>query len=199
VRIFGLTGGIASGKSTVARMLVERGVPMVDADVLAREAVLPGTPAARAIRETFGPGVFGPDGALDRKALGALVFADASLRARLNAIVHPAVSELARQRFAEHAARGATLIGYEVPLLFENGLDALFQPAVLVAVDEATQVSRLMARDGSTEEEARQRIGAQWPLAKKLERAKVVLWNDGTSVELATKVDALIAELRAPG
>lgn len=199
MRIFGLTGGIASGKSTVARMLVERGVPMVDADVLAREAVLPGTPAARAIRETFGPGVFGPDGALDRKALGALVFADASLRARLNAIVHPAVSELARQRFAEHAARGATLIGYEVPLLFENGLDALFQPAVLVAVDEATQVSRLMARDGSTEEEARQRIGAQWPLAKKLERAKVVLWNDGTSVELATKVDALIAELRAPG
>lgn len=199
MKVFGLTGGIASGKSTVARLLAERGIPMVDADALAREVVLPGEPAWRAIREAFGPGVFLEDGSLDRKALGAIVFADAARRSQLNAIVHPAVSELALRRFAEHEARGATLLGYEVPLLFENGLDTVFRPAVLVAVDEATQIARLMARDGSTEQEARQRIGAQWPLAKKLERATVVVWNDGSPEELATKVDALIAELRAPG
>ncbi len=196
MRVFGLTGGIASGKSTVARLLSERGIPIVDADLLAREVVLPGAPASRAIREAFGPSVFAADGSLDRKALGAIVFADASRRAELNAIVHPAVSELALRRFAEHEARGAELVGYEVPLLFENGLDAVFRPTVLVAVDEATQVARLMARDGSTEADARQRIGAQWPLAKKLERATIVVWNDGSPEELAAKVDALVAELR---
>jgi dephospho-CoA kinase len=197
VKVFGLTGGIASGKSTVSRMLAERGIPMVDADLLAREVVQPGEPASLAIREAFGPGVFAEDGSLDRKALGAIVFADASRRAALNAIVHPAVSALAQRRFAEHAAAGAPLVGYEVPLLFENGLDAVFRPTVLVAVDEATQVARLMARDGSTEDEARQRIRAQWPLAKKLERATIVLWNDGPPERLEAKVEALAAELRA--
>lgn len=197
MRIFGLTGGIASGKSTVASMLVAHGIPIVDADVLAREAVAAGSPAIVEIRRAFGGAVIAPDGSLDRKALGAIVFADADKRKTLNAIVHPQVSALAQERFASHAAQGATLLGYEVPLLFENGLDAVFSPTVLVAVPRDVQLARLTARDGSSRAEAEQRIDAQLPLEKKLERATHVIWNDGSREDLQQKVDDLAAMLRA--
>ena len=196
MRIFGLTGGIASGKSTVAAMLVGQGIPIVDADVLAREAVLPGSPAMDEIARRFGSSVIAGDGSLDRKALGAVVFADPSQRKALNAIVHPRVAALAQERFASHAARGVELLGYEVPLLFENGLDAMFTPTVLVALPREAQIARLRARDGSSAEEAAQRVDAQLPLEKKLERATFVVWNDGTTRDLQAKVDEIAERLR---
>ncbi len=196
MRIFGLTGGIASGKSTVASMLVARGIPIVDADVLARQAVLPGSPAIGEIARVFGSAVVAVDGSLERKALGAIVFADPDKRRALNAIVHPRVAELARERFASHAASGVRLLGYEVPLLFENGLDAMFTPTVLVALPRDLQIERLCVRDGSSKEQAAQRVDAQLPLEQKLERATYVVWNVGTPEELAVKVDEIAARLR---
>ena len=197
MRVFGLIGGIASGKSTVARLIVGHGIPMVDADQLAREAVAPGSLALAQIVSAFGEGVLAADGSLDRKAVAARVFADAEQRKLLNGIVHPRVAELSRERFAEHAARGDELIGYEVPLLFENGLDAVFRPSVLVALKPEQQQQRLMARDGLEQEAAQARLAAQWPLERKLERADLVLWNEGSLAELEAAVDGLMPRLRA--
>lgn len=197
MRVFGLTGGIASGKSTVARLLAERGLPMVDADQLAREAVAPGSLALEQIVGAFGEGVLAADGSLDRKAVAARVFSDAEQRRLLNSIVHPRVAELSRERFAEHAARGDELIGYEVPLLFENGLDAVFRPVVLVALKPEQQQQRLMARDGLDQDAAQARLAAQWPLERKLAGADFVLWNEGSLAELQLAVEALIPRLRA--
>jgi len=194
--VFGITGGIATGKSRVAALLRARGVPIVDADELAREVVAPGGPALAEIAEAFGAEVLAPDGSLDRKRLGERVFSDESARKRLNAITHPRVRALSQARFAELAQRGVTLAGYDVPLLFEAGLDAVLRPIVVVATSEATQLARLMARDGSSEAEAKARIAAQLPLAEKRRRADHVLENDGTRAELAAQVDELLVKLR---
>lgn len=195
--VFGITGGIGSGKSRVAALLRERGVPIVDADELAREVVAPGSPGLAEIAEEFGAGVLAPDGTLDRKRLAALVFSNETARNRLNAITHPKVRALSRARFAELARQGASLAGYDVPLLFEAGLEAALRPIVVVAASEATQVARVMARDGATEAEARARIAAQLPMAEKRQRADYVLENDGSLEALAEQVDRLVAELRA--
>src|SRR5258706_16426864 len=125
-----MTGGIGSGKSSAAALLREHGVPVVDADELAREVVRPGTPGFERVVAAFGPEIVAADGAVDRKRLGALVFADAETRARLNGILHPLVREASQARFTELAAAGVTLAGYDVPLLFEVGLERALRPVV---------------------------------------------------------------------
>lgn len=197
LRVFGLTGGIGSGKSTAAALFRERGVPMVDADELAREAVAPGSAGLAEVVAAFGPQILGPDGSLDRKRLGAVVFADAEARRRLNAITHPIVRRLSQERFRALDEQGVTLAGYDVPLLFEVGLDAVLRPVVVVAVSEEAQLERLVARDGSSEAAARERIASQLPLAQKRQRADYVLDNDGPPEALAAQIDALLGKLRA--
>ena len=197
LNVFGLTGGIGSGKSTAAGFFRERGVPIVDADELAREAVAPGSAGLSQVVEAFGPKILGTDGALDRKQLGAQVFADAEARKRLNAITHPIVRELAQARFAALDREGVTLAGYDVPLLFEVGLDAVLRPIVVVVAREATQLERITLRDGLSEAAARERMAAQMPLGEKQKRADYVLYNNGTPEALAAQVDALLEKLRA--
>jgi dephospho-CoA kinase len=199
LRVFGLTGGIGSGKSTVSALLRERGVPVVDADELAREAVAVGSDGLREVVAAFGPDVLGRDGNLDRKQLGALVFSDPEARKRLNSITHPRVRQLSQRRFAELERQGVALAGYDVPLLFEVGLDQGLRPVVVVAASEAEQLRRVQARDGLSEEAARARIAAQLPLSEKCARADHVLDNDGSIDELPAKVDALLGQLRASG
>jgi dephospho-CoA kinase len=198
LRVFGLTGGIGSGKSTAAELLRQHGVPVVDADELAREVVAPGTVGLTEVVEAFGADVLGPDGALDRKRLGARVFSDPEARKRLNSITHPLVRQLSQVRFTELGASGVELAAYDVPLLFEVGLDAVLRPVVLIAAREATQLARIRARDGLSEADARARIAAQLPLEEKRRRADYVLENDGTLESLDAQVSALISKLRAP-
>ena len=196
-RVFGLTGGIGSGKSTVAGVFRELGVPVVFADQLAREAVAQGAPALARIAQEFGPDVFGPGGELDRQRLGAVVFADEAKRRTLNSIVHPEVGRLAAARFAELAEAGHELCCYEVPLLFESGLEAMLRPVVLVAASEQAQIERLRTRDGLDEAAARARIGAQLPLAEKRARADIVIDNDGSLPELEARARDALVQVRA--
>ncbi|MEM1418471.1 MAG: dephospho-CoA kinase [Myxococcota bacterium] len=195
--IVGLTGGIASGKSTVAARLRERGIPVVDADALAREVVAPGTPGLAAVVEAFGEDVLAEDGSLDRKALGARVFADVAARKRLEAITHPRIAAAAQARLQELQGSDAPYLAYEAALLVENGLHRAFQELVVVAAEEATQLARVMARDGLVEDAARARLAAQLPLAEKIAVATEVLHNDGTREALLDAVDALDGRLRA--
>ena len=197
LRVFGLTGGIGSGKSTVAALLRDRGVPVVDVDALAREAVAKGSAGFAQVVQAFGSAVLDAKGELDRKRLGALVFGNVEDRRRLNAITHPIVQQLSQQRFAALDGQGVELAAYDVPLLFEVGLDHVMRPVVVVDASEATQVERVVRRDGLSEDEARARIRAQLPLAEKRARADYVIENDGTPEQLAAQVDAVLARLRA--
>lgn len=194
LRAFGLTGGLGSGKSTVAARLRERGVPVIDADVLAREAVAPGTPGAAAVSAAF-EGLSLPDGSLDRKALAARVFGHPAELARLESIVHPRVQALRAAREAALEAAGEPLVCHEIPLLFEKGLDASLRPVVVVSVPEATQIARARARDNASEAEVRARLGAQWPLASKAARADYVIDNSGTIAETHAQTDAVLERL----
>jgi len=197
VRLVGLTGGIATGKSTFAAALRALGVPVLDADLLARQVVAPGTPALAGIVGAFGPGVVGPDGALDRKALGALVFADPAARRRLEAITHPAIRAAMAAETARLAAAGHDLAFYDTPLLFEVGLDQAMALTVVVFAPPEAQVARLMARDGFSRAEAEARLAAQLPVAEKAARADVVIDNADDRAPLAGKAAALLADLRA--
>lgn len=196
MRVVGLTGGIASGKTTFAAALRARGVPVVDADALARAAVAPGTPALAEIALAFGPDVLLPDGALDRKKLGAVVFADAGARRRLEAITHPAVRVAMAEETARLAAAGHTLAFYDTPLLYEVGLDRLLDCVVVVWVPRDVQRARLESRDGLPPDEAEARLAAQIPIDEKAARADFVVENTGTPAELGAKADRLLADLR---
>ena len=180
MQIIGLTGGIASGKSSIAKMLRIKGIPVVDADELAREAVAPGSSGLIAIVDAFGPDVLLDNGQLDRAQLGTRVFSDATARKTLNAIVHPQVAGLAAEKASVFAAKGYPWMVYEVPLLFENGLDAAMFATLLIAVPEEEQERRLMARDHLSLEDARKRIQAQMPLTEKIKKATYVLDNSGS-------------------
>lgn len=195
--LFGLTGGIASGKSSVGRRFASRGVAVIDADRVAREVVRPGTPGLAAVVDAFGPSVLTADGELDRKALAALVFTDPQRRQTLNAITHPLIAAATRQAAAEHAAQGHPLVCYEAALLVENGLADAFRPLVVVAADEASQITRAMARDGAVEHEVRARIAAQMPLATKIAAADVVIRNDGSADDLEARADEALARVCA--
>lgn len=196
IRVFGLTGGLASGKSSVAARVRALGVPVIDADQLAREVVAPGTPGLAAVVDAFGPSVLTPDGSLDRPRVAGLVFSDASLRRKLNSILHPLIGAASAARVAELAARGETLVCYEAALLVENGLADAFRPLVVVAVAEEEQVRRAMARDAATEEQARARIAAQLPLAAKVAAADYVIDSSGSRAETARRVDEVVADIR---
>lgn len=175
----GLTGGIATGKSTVSRLFVECGARLIDADVLAREAVAPGQPALRTIADTFGREVLHPDGALDRERLGKVVFGNPAQREKLNAIVHPYVAVAQEQRSREVAAQDPhAVIVYDAALLIEAGAHKRMDTIIVVTADEPTQLRRLMDRNKLTEEDARRRIRSQMPLADKVALADHVI--DGT-------------------
>jgi dephospho-CoA kinase len=195
VHLFGLTGGIASGKSAVAKMLRDRGVPIIDADVLAREVVAPGTDGLAEIVKTFGREVLGEDGGLDRKKLAAVVFDDDEKRKKLNAIVHPRVATLTFQRAAEQRDEGEPLVCYEAALIVENGLASMFRPLVVVATPEEVQLERAAARDAATIDEVRARIRAQMPLAEKIAVADHVIENTGTLEDLERKTEAVLTAI----
>jgi dephospho-CoA kinase len=197
VRLVGLTGGIASGKSTLAAALRDLGAPVIDADAIARAAVRPGTPALQEVARTFGTGVLGPDGALDRRAMAATVFADPAARARLEAIVHPAVRAEVAAETARLAASGHDLAFYDVPLLYEGGLEGEVDCVVVVHAPRALQLSRLRARDGMTREEAEARLASQLPIDEKARRADVVVSNDGDVASLRSRAAPLLAALRS--
>jgi dephospho-CoA kinase len=193
--IFGLTGGLASGKSTVAARFRARGVPVIDADQLAREVVAPGTAGLAEVVLAFGEDVLLPDGSLDRAKVADRVFNDPSLRRKLNSIVHPRIGALSRERVAALAAQGERLICYEAALLVENGLADGFRPLVVVAVPDAVQLARAVARDGATEEQARARIAAQKPLAAKVAVADYVIDNTGSQEETERRADLVLEEI----
>lgn len=197
MRLIGLTGGIATGKSTFAAALRALGVPVVDADQLARAVVAPGTPGLAAVVRAFGPGVLGPGGELDRKALGARVFADAEARRRLEAITHPAIREAMQAETARLAAAGHDLAFYDAALLFEVGLDRAMALVVVVDAPPEAQLARLAARDGLTRAQAEARLAAQLPVAEKAARADVVVENADDRAPLGPKAARLVADLRA--
>jgi len=191
----GLTGGIGSGKSTVARLLAEHGATVVDADVLAREVVEPGTPGLAAIAEAFGDGVLTAEGALDRPRLAAVAFGDADARARLDGIVHP----LVRSRAVEltSALPEDAVVVQDIPLLVETGQAGSFDLVLVVEADLETRVARLVAR-GLAEHDARARIAAQATDEQRRAVAHVVLDNSGTPAELADQVDRFWVERVEP-
>jgi len=195
MRVWGLTGNIGAGKSTVARMLSARGIPVVDADLIAREVVRPGTPAHREIAERF-PGVVGPDGALDRKALADRVFHDDREREALNHITHPRIAEEVSARMGALAGAGHPVAVYEAALIVENGLHRGLDGLIVVTAPEEQQLARLLQRDGMAEAEARARIAAQLPAEDKLRHATFVIDNGGPESDLAAQVDRLLERLR---
>jgi len=194
MRVIGLTGGIASGKSTVARILERLGAVVIDADILAREAVLPGTPAHQAIVDSFGPEILLPDTSLDRKALGRIVFADPEARRRLEAITHPAIARLAEERLAEARRSDAPAVFYVAPLLIEAGATERVDDIWVVYADRETQIARLTERDGIGREEAEQRLAAQMPMEEKAAFGSAVIDNRGAPEETEQQVLALWKE-----
>ena len=192
--LVGLTGGIGSGKSTVARMLEKRDAVVFDADVLAREVVEPGTPGHAAVIERFGANVLAPGGELDREALASIVFADPAARRDLEAIVHPEV----RRRFAEgsEAYRDTDrIVIFSAPLLVETGMHSAFDVLVVVSASTATQIDRLMRDRGMSEDAVRSRIAAQATPETRAEVADVLVDNEGTIEELEQQVDRLWSDL----
>ncbi|MGC3996142.1 MAG: dephospho-CoA kinase [Anaeromyxobacter sp.] len=196
MRVIGLTGGIATGKSTFAALLRERGAAVIDADQLARSVVEPGTPALGAIARAFGPEVLQADGRLDRKKLGSKVFADPEQRRRLEAITHPAIREAMADETMRLAARGATLAFYDAPLLYEVGMDRALDAVVVVWAPPEVQRERLARRDGLSPAEVEGRLQAQLPIDEKAARADLVVENTGDPSALAEKADQLLADLR---
>jgi dephospho-CoA kinase len=194
VLLVGLTGGIGSGKSTVARMLEKRGAVVFDADVLAREVVQPSTPGHAAVLERFGANVLAPGGELDREALGSIVFADPAARRDLEAIVHPEV----RRRFAEGTEvyrDTASVVIFSAPLLVETGMHSAFDVLVVVSASNATQIDRLMRDRGMSEDAVRSRIAAQATPEARAEVADVLVDNEGTLEELEQQVERLWSDL----
>lgn len=184
----GLTGGIASGKSTVADMFAEKGVPIIDTDVIAREVVQPGQPALAEIARTFGANVLDDDGTLDRKRLRQLVFADDRERRKLEAILHPRIRDAAMQ---EAAAAGGPYQLIVVPLLVESPMKEVMERILVVDVREQTQLERLLERDTESEEQARRMIAAQSSRKDRLAIADDVITNDASLAETAEQVDSL--------
>lgn len=194
MKLVGLTGGVGSGKSTVASMLRKLGAEVMDADEASHAAYEPGTPGFAAVIREFGDAYL-RDGRIDRRRLGELVFRDADARRRLNAIVHPLVREWMVARTAEAADRGAEVVVQDVPLLFEIGLERLYSSVVLVYVAEDMQVERLVHGRGFTPERAREVIAAQMPIEEKRRLAQHVIDNSGTIEETRAQVEQFWAKL----
>jgi dephospho-CoA kinase len=196
VKLIGLTGGIASGKSTAAAILRRLGAAVVDADELSRQVVRPGNEAWQEIVDAFGP-VLLENQTLDRKKLRKMVFDNPAARQRLESIIHPKVRALAKKRIHELEAAGHVIIVYEVPLLFEGQLQLWLRPVILVACDVATQKQRLRDRDHLTDEEAQQHLDAQMSLAEKRRLADYVVENNGTVDELEQQLKTVLKKIQA--
>lgn len=194
--VWGLTGGIATGKSTVAGMIRDEGVPVFDADQVAREIVEPGKPAWRQIVAMFGEGVLGHDQSIDRAALAKVVFSDPSARLRLEAITHPRIRDEIGQRILQAAALGRTLAFVDAALMIETGWAEDFAGVVVVDVPSDVQLARVMSRDNCSDADAKKRIAAQMPLAEKKARATVVIDNGGDVEATRRQVKDLISRLK---
>ena len=195
----GLTGGIASGKSTVSNMLAARGAHIVDADRIAREVVEPGKPALAGIVDAFGASVLAEDGTLNRKMLGSIVFGDEAARKKLESITHPAIrKEMARWMEYWEETDPKSLVVADIPLLFESGLDKTyhFTDIIVVYVPRSVQLERLMKRNGFSEEEANARLDAQMSIERKRELADVVIDNSGSLEETERQVEQYVQSVR---
>jgi len=194
--VVGLTGGIATGKSTVSALLKSHAIPIIDADILARQVVEPGTKAYSQIVSYFGDDIRHPDGTLDRPKLGSLVFNDAEKRKKLNSIVHPAVRQGMVWQVVRCWLKGEKICVLDVPLLIEAGLWKWVGRIVVVSCSEELQLSRLMSRDNFDEEAAKSRVSSQMPISEKTCYADHIIDNTGSKDELFTQVDALVRKLR---
>ena len=197
MKLVGLTGGIASGKSTVAKILANLGAAIINADVLAREVVEPEQDAWKEIVATFGAAILQADRTLDRAKLRTTIFNDPNARKKLESIIHPRVRALAEKRIGEHAAAGYAVIVYEVPLLFEGNLHEWLRPVILVACDVATQRRRLQERDRLDAAQAQKHIDAQMSLEEKRRLADYVIENNGSLEDLERQVRAVLEKIEA--
>jgi len=195
--VVGLTGNIASGKSTVAAMFAAKGATLIDADVLAREAIVPGTPALAAIAARW-PATIRADGTLDRAALRSIVFTKPAERSALDAIVHPRVGQLFRERVKEARARGVRVVVYDVPLLFEARRAGEVDVVIVVDAPEAVRRARLIGERGLSDAEAEAMMAAQMPARRKRAAANFFIMNDADRATLATRVDAVWDALAPP-
>lgn len=193
--ILGLTGPSGAGKSEVARMLEEKGYPLVDADSLVRKVQRPGSPCLAALAEAFSPDILRPDGSLDRQKLAALAFCSPEQTQRLNRIVHPAVIALSEERFRQAAEAGAEAAVLDAPLLFESGMDRLCGRTVAVLAPAGERLRRIRQRDGLTEEQAKIRMGAQPSDDYYTARASLVIRNDGSAARLRTAAEDLAGNI----
>jgi dephospho-CoA kinase len=196
IRRIGLTGGIATGKSYVAGKIREAGVPMVDADVLSREVVAPGTPGLAAVRRRFGPDAVRRDGTMDRVRIAQIVFKDKRARLDLEAIIHPAVQKAIDEFFATLPKRTPFAVA-DIPLLFETGRENQFNAVVVVACPRELQLQRLMERNKLSKEDAERRLNAQLPIEQKVKKATHVIRTDGTFEQTDAQVADLIKKLSA--
>lgn len=190
--MFGLTGGIASGKSTVAKRFRERGLVVIDADQIARDIVAKGSEGLAEIVRTFGHEVLAEDGSLDRKKLASIAFANDASRAKLEAITHPRISLESMRRAQEANAAGHPLACYEAALLVERGLADAFRPLVVVSAPDEVQLARAMVRDSASEEDIRARMRAQLPMSRKVEVADYVITNDADLASLIARADEVL-------
>lgn len=192
--IFGLTGGIATGKSTVAHMFTSFEIPIIDADIVAREVVEPGEEAYEKIVETFGKDILKNDQTLNRKKLGKIIFSDEKKRKQLNQITHPIIRKEMQRQKDVYIQQGEKCVILDIPLLFENNLTKEVDYTVVVYTTKETQLKRLMKRDCLTEEEAKQRINAQMSIEKKRKRADYLIDNNGTKKETFEQVKDLLSQ-----
>jgi dephospho-CoA kinase len=195
IRKIALTGGIATGKSYVANRLKEAGVPIVDADVLSREVVAPGSPGLAAVRKRFGPDAVRRDGTMDRVRIAQIVFKDKRARLDLEAIIHPAVQNAINEFFDSLPKRTPFAVA-DVPLLYETHREKQFQSVIVVACPPGMQLERLMERNKLSKEDAERRLAAQLPIDVKAKQATYLIKTDGTFADTDAQVDALIATLR---
>lgn len=196
--IIGLTGGIASGKSTIAHMFKEKSIPVIDADQIAREVVEPGEQSLIKITETFGDQVLHPEGTLNREKLGKIIFANEEKRKQLNSIIHPAIRKRMLDQRDQYIAKEEPAVVLDIPLLFESKLTHFVQKILVVYVDEQIQQERLQERDELTEKEAKQRIQSQLPLKDKAKLADAVIDNNGSIEQSAKQLANILKQWDIP-
>lgn len=192
MKIVGLTGGIASGKSTVSQILQDKGLVVLDADIFAREVVAPGTFGLKAIVDHYGSEIINSQGELDRKKLGQKIFNDATQRGVLERITHPLIQLRAREEIRLLRRLNHRLIFYDAALIFEKGLNKNFEKTIVVNCTQENQIKRLMQRDSLTEAKAKEIISAQWPLDKKAAAADFVIENNGTKAEILKQIEEIL-------